>query len=253
MFGKLHSLFINEPYYKELVDGEGYTLPFICAKRNDANAMKFLIKEGFNILEKIKNMTVFHTAAESGSMDVLKILLKHKPEGLNIIKSQNDQSTPLLVASQNDRTDIVEFLLQQDRVKVNGMVTGSQTDFCKTPLHNACSNNNVKMVSLLPDQSIDVNVRDVNKRNALHFACSKNNVQMVSLLLDHEFSDINAVDVHWYNPLHYACHNNNIKIVSMLLDCKSIDVNVKCGHNFPDKLTKDLTIKRMILNRRTVK
>ena len=216
MFDKLHALFVRLPFYKELVDNKGYTLPFICVAQQNVNAMSFLIKEGFDILENINGTTVFHTAAEIGSVDILSVLSQHKPESINIVN--NKKSTPLIVASWQNHTDAVEYLLQQD--------------------------------------GIEINVQNNNGSTALHLACStNNNVKVVSLLLDrNELNEINSNDLQGYNPLHYACQNNNIQIVSMLLDHKSIDVDAAChDKQLGDALATDLSIKRMIKRKRESK
>ena len=216
MFDKLHALFVRLPFYKELVDNKGYTLPFICVAQQNVNAMSFLIKEGFDILENINGTTVFHTAAEIGSVDILSVLSQHKPESINIVN--NKKSTPLIVASWQNHTDAVEYLLQQD--------------------------------------GIEINVQNNNGSTALHLACStNNNVKVVSLLLDrNELNEINSNDLQGYNPLHHACQNNNIQIVSMLLDHKSIDVDAAChDKQLGDALATDLSIKRMIKRKRESK
>jgi len=159
-FDKLRALFTYEPYYKELVDGEGYTFPFICTKENNVNAMSCLIKEGFDILENISGTTAFHRAAEFGSLEVLNVLLDHRREGLNL--KNNHLLTPLHVSCLKNQIRIVEFLLQQPGIKVN-----AQDYWGRTPLHYASRNNNLKMVSLLVDhKSIDVDVKNKNNNAA---------------------------------------------------------------------------------------
>ena len=51
---KLKALFRNESYLKDLVNKDGYTLPFICAEKNYSDAIQMFIDENIDCNEVIK-------------------------------------------------------------------------------------------------------------------------------------------------------------------------------------------------------
>ena len=66
----------------------------------------------------------------------------------------------------------------------SGVDVNSQTEYGDTPLHVACEKNKIEIVKLLLQNSnIDVNVEDEYGNTPLYIACEKNYIEIVKLLL----------------------------------------------------------------------
>jgi len=210
---KLKALVRNEPYLKDWVNEDGYTLPFICAAKDYVDAMELFIGENIDCMAVINSSTMFHLAAEKGSLKTLQLLLHHNSDGLNRINYYGD--TCLHLSCFFGFIEVAEFLVGYDGIDVNiqNVISGD------TPLHRSCYKNSIELVSmLLRNNKIDVNIR--NKLGK--------------------------------TPLHISCKNNSIKLVLMLLNNQSIDVSIKNNEEkLPDELTTNVNIKRMIKKKRS--
>ena len=81
---KFKAVIRNDPYLKDLVNKDRYTLPFVCAQKNYSDAMQMFIDEKINCNEVIKYTTIFHEAAKYNSLETLKLMLRHKPDAVNL-------------------------------------------------------------------------------------------------------------------------------------------------------------------------
>ena len=155
---KLKALIRNEPYLKGLVNKDGYTLPFICAWKDYSDAMQMFIDENIDCNEVVKGTTIFHEAASFNSLETLKLLLRHKPDALNLQTKPKD--TILHWACSNKNIEIIGFLLGCDGIDVN-----IKNQFGYTPLHIGCLRNSTKIVAmLLGHQSIDICIKSNEKK-----------------------------------------------------------------------------------------
>ena len=187
-FKKIHAIFTYEPFYKELVNQDGYPLTFPCAEENNVNAMRFLIQEGFDILEEVHEKTVFYIAVRIGSVELLDILLRHKPEALN--RKNTFYGSILYYACAENQDNVVKFLIQFDGIDVNIQKGKSGGE---APLHLAIRQNNATIVSmLLNHKSIDVNIQiGITRETPIHIAAKQNNMKIVMMLLNHISINLN--------------------------------------------------------------
>ena len=156
---KLKALFRNESYLKDLVNKDGYTLPFICAQKNYSDAMQMFIDENIDCNEFVHGITIFHKAARCNSLETLKLLLRNKPDALNLQNNQKD--TMLHWACDRKHIEVIKFMLGQDGVDVNI----KNKKHGHTPLHLGCLRNSIKTVAmLLGHQSIDISIRNNEKK-----------------------------------------------------------------------------------------
>jgi len=170
--------------------------------------MLLFIEEKFDSTEVINSTTVFHQAAECGSLDVLKVLLQYKPDALSL--KDRSGNTILHTACLNDQIEVVRFLLH-------------------------------------PHMDVELNVTNKFGCSPLHYACQEKRVKVVELLLNQPAIDVNVRHKYGDTPLHKACRNNHVKVVSMLINHKEIDVNIRNKNGqYAEDLTEDRNIKRMI-------
>ncbi|KAM4708058.1 ankyrin repeat and death domain-containing protein 1B isoform 2-T2 [Discoglossus pictus] len=82
--------------------------------------------------------------------------------------------------------------------------------------HDAAKRNDVKTMTELKEQKVNINARNNLDRSALHFAVAGNNVQAVVYLLSHK-ARVDFVDKHGLSVLHLAAWSADLHIVQMLI------------------------------------
>lgn len=136
------------------------------------------------------------------------------------------RKTPLFLAAESGRSDIINFLLNNSKVDVNKM---AEFDLLKVP-----------------------NEGDPEKKTPLYIAFENMKIDAIKALLNHDYVDVNllneiykegkcisyevfegtyvsySVIKHRKAVLHYAVENNLIEYVKILLDSPKTDVNLLC-------------------------
>lgn len=100
--------------------------------------------------------------------------------------------------------------------------------FRKTPLLEACENNNVELVKLLlKNGNLDINQGNRFFPCPLHCAIYDNYNEIAEILIKDQRLNINELTLEEDNYLQYACSCGNYNIVKILLSNKLIDINHK--------------------------
>ncbi|CRL01374.1 CLUMA_CG014310, isoform A [Clunio marinus] len=102
----------------------------------------------------------------------------------------------ILWAATEDKTEIVESILEKDPSLVHAMDRDGYT-----PLHKSCYNNNYELAQILLKYKANPDMRTEYQWTALHSACKWNNAKLASLMLQHD-ADINAKSEGDQTPLH---------------------------------------------------
>ena len=91
-------------------------------------------------------------AVKYGKLNILKLLLK---SGANVNKRNSKGATPLYFAVQQNDSEAVKVLLDQDDIEVD--LKAEKDGIGWTPLFRACAEGYLKIVSLLLSKGADVN------------------------------------------------------------------------------------------------
>lgn len=148
--------------------------------------------------------------AGDGNLQRVRELLD---EGIDINhkNEQNEGRAALHAASENNREDVVRFLLEK------GANVNIQDSAGNTPLLYASRYGHEGIARILIDAGANVNQRNVEGRIPLHDACWNGySRQLVKLLLD-KGSNVNAKDMNGWSPLHMASGRDHDDIVRVLL------------------------------------
>ncbi|WP_303674344.1 ankyrin repeat domain-containing protein [Vampirovibrio chlorellavorus] len=126
------------------------------AKRNDAEALLQLVRQGANLTQlHSKGNTLFHTAAYHGSVDFIQELVAALP----------DQDAHRMMNRANE--------------------------YGSTPLHSAAKKGHVKAIKLLLDLGAEPNVRDHQKRTPLDLAIKSRHTRAAQVFQNpREVSDV---------------------------------------------------------------
>lgn len=119
--------------------------------------------------------TALHSAAENGTLEVVRYLLQRDADvnGLDRL-----QSTPLHYAVTSKNTSAVRLLLN------NGAEVNSQDMFGRTPLIKAVSNADESIVLILLEHLADPNIRDLEGQSPISIAADSGHDGVIRALIE---------------------------------------------------------------------
>lgn len=223
-----------------------YLTQVILPNRQVAKGMQLVEKERYEealeILEKtnseslseaIYNKRVLINLITNRSYGLAKTLINH---GMDINFRDIYDGSPILIATKNNDTSFVEFLLEKD---ANPNLYDANSD---SPLKISIENNNYTIAKLLLDNNARVNKKYKDGVTALHIAVKQKDIEIIKLLLEHG-ADIGILDEEGNTPLHIAASFDSLDIFDILvkgMDILPIQVLIqtKTGFASPRQITK---------------
>ncbi|XP_072608747.1 uncharacterized protein [Vulpes vulpes] len=207
----------------EAKNKDGLTPLLVAVNEKKVKMVEFLVeKANINAVDHAKR-SALHLACANGHEDMVKLLVDRKCQ-LNLRDSENttallkDGLTPLLVAVNEKKEKMVEFLVEKANINA--------VDHAKrSALHLACASGREDMVKLLVDRKCQLNLRDGEDRTALVKAVQCQEKACVTLLLEHG-ADPNLKDNKGNTALHYAAREEIISIAEKLL-LKNANIEAK--------------------------
>lgn len=146
-----------------------------------------------------------------GSVELAKLLIDHGAD----VNTQNDHQTPLHLACWRNSLELAKLFINHG-ANVNCKKIG------ETPLHLT---SHPELAQLLINHGADINCKDSDGKTPLDQACFDNNVELAKLLINHD-ANINLQSNDGSYPLHFACSNNNIELAKLLIN-HGADINGK--------------------------
>jgi len=166
-----------------------------------------------------EGMTPLHTALETmrsrksnGYCKIIQSLLQF---GAEVDAQDNDQLTPLQLASRYGNVEGAQLLLEH-RANVHVRNKG------QTPLHQALESGlqfwgyYLELTQVLLDYGADVNAQNDDGSTPLHLACCQGFLEVAELLLKFG-ADIRKLDNDGLTPLHCASQYDHADVVRLLL------------------------------------
>ena len=201
-------------------------------------------------------------AADSGSVEILKMILEKYPDELN--KKDDDNDSALIYAIRKGRVEAVKYLLSIPNIDVNvvsesdgtalsiscwedapyeiaeALLNHPQIDVNKsrddgaTPLMIACQQGRFDIAKkLLERKDIhDINLKDNDGATVFMHACGSwenDEVEFVDYLLKNYKININEQNKWGRTSITLACGSGNLQIVKYLLKQRDIDLQ-NCGN-----------------------
>ena len=209
--------------------GNGYKLLYLAVSIEDRPMVQRLLRCGIQDSLPIRRDSLLHLAVRSGRghLDIIRLLLHHFETDADDKNLSGD--SPLLLATENDKIDVVKILLpRSDNGCHNKASCCRTTDEHKpqtwqTPLSSAVSRGRLSMAKMLMEGSdIDAEfcVRDGN--TILH-ECG-NEPGLMRMLLESDEFDTTAENDEEKTPLAVAAINGAHHIVKELLEDCYVDV-----------------------------
>jgi ankyrin repeat protein len=179
--------------------------------------------------------------SDRSDISKIKNLIKR---GADINVADRGGNTPLHVAADNDKADIIALLLEAEDIDIN--IKGR---WGQTPLHMAARRGNKQVIKLFLDRGFDVNAKGDNGETPLHIflIINKHGLEEIVKLFLTRGADINAQSS-FGTPLYEAVSSHKVHIVSLLLNDKNINVNLGGNENTmtPFELAEYLKYKEIV-------
>ena len=99
------------------------------------------------------------------------------------------------------------------------------------PLHLACENGNIQLVTFLIDAKCDVTAKSTHGNTCVTFACLSGNLELVQLLIQQYKLDHLATDRYGVTALHSAAENGHIHILEWYSQEYSVDITNHCDNS----------------------
>lgn len=131
----------------------------------------------------------------------------------------------LHAACYNQDVDLVKQRLVDIKLKaLNTKRTDYSNPIQGTPLHIACKNGNLEIVTLLIEAGADKELKDVARQSPLSIAAANNYYEIAHYLLEMG-ADVHSKGPNNLQPIHFACSSGDRKMIELLLS-KGVDVNL---------------------------
>ncbi len=166
------------------------TLLHEAAYTNNIKLINILLKMGANpSLKDYSGWSPLHDASFKGHLESVKLLSNTD----SIDYENNNEKTPLILAVQKRRIDVIKYLLEK-KSDVN-----HRDKFNWSSLHYASSNGFYDIALLLIRNGAKVNLKNGTGRTALHEASRLGNLKILNLLIE-SGADVNILDFLQKNP-----------------------------------------------------
>jgi ankyrin repeat protein len=175
--------------------------------------------------------TPLHSAARAHK-EIVELLIAN---GADVNAKNNDGQTPVAIASNRNRKDIVELLVEKGAVPSSihavarfgilagvkalleqGLDVNAQDDEGLTPLHCAVQGGHKEIAELLIANGADINSKDKEGHTSLYYAVSNEDKDMVEFLVT-KGADVHLVPEKGYPLLSHAVWSGNRDIVELLV------------------------------------
>ncbi|KAH9151765.1 hypothetical protein AeRB84_005694 [Aphanomyces euteiches] len=188
------------------------------AQNGDLNSVRDLLTRGADAnFNDERDESPLHWASGKGYLDIVKELLLH---GASVDAQSQSGSAGLHFAASSGHLDVVAELLA--RVNLPNL-----TD--QTALHNATSEQHLKIVNRLLDDGASVDFQDSYGVAPIHIAVRKGDEDILKELLDRGAS-VDLPDNSGNTPIYSATRRGDLKILNVLLNCgANVDATNKDG------------------------
>lgn len=181
------------------------------ARARDTADCSQMLKEKPELINSVEagGYCALHFAAFSGDIEMLRLLLEHKPD-LNL--ENLDGNTPLVMAVKGNQLEAIRMLVNAGADVNCESATGS------TAAHYAASMAYLDCLRLLVELGAKTIYADSEAGTLLHWACHSGDLNCVGAVL-YEFKvPVNAADKHGGTALFTALFMKKVEVVEFLVE-----------------------------------
>ena len=173
-----------------------------------SSILEYLINEvglSTDVISEYGDGLPLHVACRH-SLDRVKMV----SVGCDVNRQDEAGNTPLHMAYQNGSTNMVRYLVEEEKCDFN--VVNNKGEL---PLHLACKHEYDKEIVQLVSVGCDVNRQDEGGNTPLHMTCQNGNTDMVQYLVEEKKCDVNVANNKGELPLHLTCqHRHGAQLVN---------------------------------------
>jgi ankyrin repeat protein len=201
-----------------VVDVEGRTPLWWAAERSNESMVKLLLNAKWinpNSKEKKKGLSPLSVAVEEGRVDVVKILLED--ERVEQDSHDHDGRTPLSLAAGAGHAEVVQLLLEKETACK--LINSKDEISDQTPLLWAARKGHASVVELLLKKQASANLKDPERgRTSLIWAAVNGHQAVVTALLKEKDVDLFLRDNEGCSALEWAASREGNIIANEILD-----------------------------------
>lgn len=160
-------------------------------------------------LRNEKSQTVLHVAAINGNEEILLFALNQE---IDVDAQDENGNTPLHAAAENRFKKCADLLLQYNCDPTIANLQGY------LPIHVACDLDYGDVLqTMLQHEKVNVNACDNLGNTPLHYCAAKDSFNCVGILLKHGATMCQKCDIGYY-PIHIAARNGSGKSLALLIE-----------------------------------
>jgi ankyrin repeat protein len=225
----------NPPVYsrkRRTVMFESSPFHICCELGHEELVQYFINREECNFLTTdMDDLTPLHSAVVNDHLPIVKLLVKSQRVPNMLERKDRTGRTPLYIAAQLGRSDILTFLVKQTfRNKAD--VDATQNDG-STPLHMACRNGHLECVKILHDKGkANVELSNHKELRPLHAAVLSRSCEIVEFLYKNCAADLNVLDSANRSPFYLAAQNDDFALVKQISQYDGIDMQLGYAYSY---------------------
>lgn len=161
--------------------------------------------------EKLHDVIKDTSANQAG---VLRKLAEKLTKGVDLNDKDEEGRTPFFIAVEMKRTEIVDYLLEQDNLDIN-----AKNIYGWTPLHKAVNTGYLPIVNkLIEDERTDYQATTHMKANTVYEAAFSSDEVEIIRMLEEKGVDIELHSLDRFTPLMVAIWRGNYRIADYLIE-----------------------------------
>ncbi|XP_067660337.1 ankyrin repeat domain-containing protein 50-like [Haliotis asinina] len=153
--------------------------------------------------------TPLMVAAANGAKDVVKFLVEH---GADLLLVHGSGINTLHMACRGGHLEVVKYIVSQNKVDIN-----SRGWKKKTPVMVAAEMGKKDVVEFLVEHGADLSLLRGSGSNILHMACKEGHLEVVKYIVSQNKVDINSRGWKRNTPVMLAASNGHKKVVEFLV------------------------------------
>ena len=211
MYGKEIVLLVSVGRDVNRQDEAGNTPLHMACQNCSADIVRYLVEErkcDFNVANNKGELPLHLACKHVYGKEIVQLV----SVGCDVNRQDEAGNTPLQMAFQNGRTDIVQYLVEEKKCGFN--VANNKGEL---PLHLACKHRYSKTIVRLVSVGCDVNRQDEAGNTPLHMACQNGSTDIVQYLVEDRKCDFNVANNKGELPLHLACKHMYGKEIVLLV------------------------------------
>ncbi|XP_042907067.2 uncharacterized protein [Parasteatoda tepidariorum] len=204
-------ILLNHKAFVNVRTKRGMTPLHHAAAKGHTRVVKLLVEKYGAAIDglTLSKQTALHLAAEQGRFETCRMLIDMKAD---TNATDNRGQTPLLLAAENDHSEVVKLFLQ---IRPDLVTMASSSGI--TCGHIAAAKGSVAVIKGLMkfDPKLVTTARSKNNSTALHQAAQGGNAEVVQVLLEAGANPTDETD-EGYTPLHIAAKYGHLEVLHML-------------------------------------